>query len=280
MRLNLFIPARGACQNTPLPPLGLIPLPPKPFKTALGGGVQALWWVPSPRREGLATLTETSVANVLKGSRLVLSLSRRGRQLVAEVSANIETANTAVTSPITTFTASWVAQLLGYARRYRGSRIVETFTALAVRSYLLLYPFVRLDLVIKGPLSNFSFIWRTLNSPAGQVFTHPLTGALIWDIKSEGLKTSDLSKARELLVLAFNDADCEGGIPPEEAVLDAEAHAIAGTSFARWKARYKLLWGFVFFAPSAFNKPRRAKKARSIRKRIAKRLVRAVGQRF
>ena len=44
--------------------------------------------------------------------------------------------------------------------------------------------------------------------------------------------------------------------------------------------RYKLSWEQALFMPTRINRPRKTKKARSIRKRLAKRLVRVAGRRF
>ena len=130
---------------------------------------------------------------------MVLCLSRQGRQITAEIRTVIPSEGTSASVPITTFTASWVAQLLGYPRRYRNSRIVETFTSVAIRSYLLLFPLVPLDLIVKGPLANFSFIWHSLNSAAGQVFTNPVTGALVWDAKGLEENVGGFDKIKETL---------------------------------------------------------------------------------
>ncbi len=240
-----------------------------------------MWWVADYKPLEDIYASPERYTKIPKNGNLVLCLSRRRRQIVGEVRTSVgDGEGLAVSTPVTTFTASWIAQLLGYSKRYRGSRVVETFTAIAIRSYLLLYPFTPLSLLIKGPVSNFNYIWSTLNSPAGQVFTHPLTGALVWDIKNMSQVSGGVSRIKEILAGAFEDACCDADSVPDEAVFEAEAHAIAGSLGERWKTRYKLTWHFIFFAPTAFNKPRRPKKARSIKKRLTKRLVKAVGHRF
>jgi len=113
------------------------------------------------------------------GLRLFLTLARRGRQVTAEVAGGLGPRGAAGTSPITTFTGGWVASLLGYGRKYRGTRLIETFLATAVRSYLLLYPFAPLCLSVKGALSAFGPLWRGLNSASKQIFVSPLTRSLI-----------------------------------------------------------------------------------------------------
>jgi len=108
---------------------------------------------------------------------------RRSRQVRAEILASSAFLNEGRTQPITLFTGSWVAQLLGYGRKYRSTKLIETFTAVAVRSYLLLYYFVPFALSVQGPFANFNFFWRNINMPANQVFVHPIMGSIVWDLR-------------------------------------------------------------------------------------------------
>lgn len=48
----------------------------------------------------------------------------------------------------------------------------------------------------------------------------------------------------------------------------------------RGLARFSLTWNQVVFMPTALSRPRRAKRARGIKKRRAKRLVALAGRRF
>lgn len=69
-----------------------------------------------------------------------------------------------------------------------------------------------------------------------------------------------------------------GGAPSLEGeILDYEARSVFASSAID---RYRFSWDQVLFLPTRINRPRRAKKARSIRKRLSKRLVRASGRRF
>lgn len=72
-----------------------------------------------------------------------------------------------------------MAHLLGYGRKFRGTRLIETFLATAVRSYLLLYPFAPLALSVKGAVAAFGPLWRGLNAPTKQIFMSPLTRSYI-----------------------------------------------------------------------------------------------------
>lgn len=158
-------------------PAGPGPAPLNPAPTGRQG-LALPWWAPRvgvpPQR-----IFIPRPSPIRGGLRLFLTVSRRGRQLSAEVAGGIGPDGAAGTSPITTFTGGWVAHLLGYGRKYRGSRLIETFLATVVRSYLLLYPFAPLCLSVKGAVSAFAPLWRGLNSPAKQVFLSPLTRSLV-----------------------------------------------------------------------------------------------------
>lgn len=49
-----------------------------------------------------------------------------------------------------------MAHLMGYGRKYRGSRLIEAFLALALRTYFLMYPFAPIALCLKGPVAGFA----------------------------------------------------------------------------------------------------------------------------
>jgi len=189
---------------------------------------------------------------------------------------------------VTLFTGSWVAHLLGYGRKHRGSKLIETFTAVAVRSYLLVHHFVPLSLVVKGPFANFNFFWRQINTPASQVFFHPIAATVLWDVRAPrelGRTKEDLAQWLSASLLEFGSPDVAEAAPLvlEQALKDAVDlwAGLGATSAWRYRqAAYRFSWASVFFAPTRLSRPRRAKKARSIRKRLAKRLVRAAGRRF
>lgn len=71
-----------------------------------GGPRQLFWWTPRSRWGRLNASVGSSALSVAKSTYLTLCLSRRGRQLVAEVGANIvgEVGIPATFSPVTTFT--------------------------------------------------------------------------------------------------------------------------------------------------------------------------------
>ena len=214
------------------------------------------------------------------GLRLFVTLARRGRQLRAEVAGGLGYQGAAGTSPITTFTGGWVAHLLGYGRKFRGTRLIETFLATAVRSYLLLYPFAPLALSVKGAVASFGPLWRGLNAPAKQVFLSPLTRSYIWDVPPQPKAAGGGAGAREALLEVFADLGRGGGTPPRGLELDLAAHLVGVAPQPRGLARYALTWRQVIFLPTAIPRPRRAKRARGIKKRQAKRLVAQAGRRF
>lgn len=93
----------------------------------------------------------------LKSTKLTLALARRGRQAVGEFLLTLVDDDVEISRPLTLFTGSWVAQLLGYTRKYRGVKLVEAFMGSALRSYLILYNFMPFRLCLKGPFFNFNF---------------------------------------------------------------------------------------------------------------------------
>lgn len=93
----------------------------------------------------------------LKSVRLTLTLARRGRQATGELGLTLVGVEMGPSTPLTLFTGSWIARLLGYPRKYRGVKLIEAFMGSALRSYLLLYNFIPFCLCLKGPFFNFNF---------------------------------------------------------------------------------------------------------------------------
>lgn len=154
--------------------LTLYPTEPRP----LGGVSQAkrLAWPQRPGRKllirctwweaGFLNAADVSVVQrsqaaspaleALKSTKLTLSLARQGRQAAVELALTLVNFEGEASHPVTLFTGSWVAHLLGYPRKYRGARLIETFLGSAVRSYLLLYHFVPFCLRVRGAFFNFN----------------------------------------------------------------------------------------------------------------------------
>lgn len=261
---------------------------PRPILWALAGpaprpsrGPELPWWAPRrPLGGGGPQGAAPRPSPIRGGLRLFLTVSRRGRQVRAEVAGGLGPEGSAGTSPITTFTGGWVASLLGYGRKYRGSRLIETFLATAVRSYLLVYPFAPLCLAVKGAVSAFAPLWVGLNSPSKQVFLSPLTRSLIWDVPPQPKAEGGRAGARGALLALLADLGRGGATPPRGLELDTAAHLLGVGAGSRGVARYALTWRQVVFLPTALSRPRRAKRARGVRKRLAKRLVSLAGRRF
>lgn len=148
----------------------------------------------------------------------------------------------------------------------------------ALRSYLALYSFVPLCLCLKGPFFNFSFFWRTINSPSSQVFLHPITMEILWDVRFPADMSFSANKLKEFLGASAEEFG-RGNLPIfNDEVLNYEIKNLGASPNGR--LRYSLSWGQVLFLPTRLDRPRRQKKARGIRKRLAKRLVRSTGRRF
>lgn len=169
---------------------------------------------------------------------------------------------------------------MGYGRKYRGSRLIETFLAMALRTYLLTYPFAPIALCLKGSVASFGPLWRTINTPADQIFINPISHSYTWDVSPQPRAMGGLKGARVALAALFADLNRGQPRPPRGSELDMAAHLVGVGPMARGKALYRLTWKQVIFLPTAINQPRRAKRARGIRKRMAKRLVRTAGRRF
>lgn len=133
---------------------------------------------PSPSLVPYFSLT-AQTAEVLRCVHFTTVLSRRGRQCIAEFQLTTLSPDVDETLPVTIFTGGWMARLLGYPHKYRGARVVETFLAAALRSYLLLYDFFPRTLALRGAFCRFTPFWRLVNAPADQIFSHPLTARLI-----------------------------------------------------------------------------------------------------
>lgn len=214
----------------------------------------------------------------LKGVKLILTLTRRGRQATGELALSLVGLEVGPSSPLTLFTGSWIAHLLGYPRKYRGVKLIEAFMGSALRSYLMLYNFVPFCLCLKGAFFNFNFFWKTVNNPSGQIFAHPITMEVLWDIRVPADISHSLDRLKEFMAASAEEFG-RGGLPSlDDEILDYEAKTLKG--LLPHRVRCALTWGQVFFLPTRLNKPRRPKKARSIRKRLSKRLVRASGRRF
>ena len=227
--------------QTPQPPQYLrAPTRPlsSPKATAAPNPARGVWWSLS---HGCAPGFSSTYGSpqlsseALKNIRLALSLSRRGRQATAELALTLITHEDEATSPVTLFTGSWVAHLLGYSRKYRGAKLVEAFLGAAVRSYLTLYHFAPLSLRVRGPFFNFNFFWRVLNSPASQIFVHPITLGLVWDIRLPASVGSSFCEVREAMAEALDEFG-RGGVPHlDDEILDYEARAMCGSLEARYR---------------------------------------------
>lgn len=245
--------------------------------------IRRTWWEAGFLNAADVSVVQRSQAaspalEALKSTKLTLSLARQGRQAAVELALTLVNFEGEASHPVTLFTGSWVAHLLGYPRKYRGARLIETFLGSAVRSYLLLYHFVPFCLRVRGAFFNFNSFWKILNSPASQVFIHPIALDIIWDVRLPLSVGFSFNEAKEALAAAVGEFG-RGGMPGlEDEILEYEAKALVGLGAAQ--NRYKFSWEQVLFLPTRMNRPRRAKKARSIRKRLSKRLVRATGRRF
>lgn len=121
-------------------------------------------------------------ATVFQSVELAVMMWKQGRQTTAELRLATSRAGRIRATPVVTFTSGWITRLLVYPRKFRMSKVVEAFTAVALRTYLLAYSFWPLTLTVRGAFGAFSGFWRLVNSPSGQVFNHPITGSAMYDV--------------------------------------------------------------------------------------------------
>ena len=101
---------------------------------------------------------------------------------------------------------------------------------------------------------------------------------VLWDIRFPTGIDSSLDRLKEFMGASAEEFG-RGGLPIfDNEILDYEVKSLRSSPAGC--SRYALSWAQILFLPTRLNQPRRQKKARSIRKRLAKRLVRAAGRRF
>lgn len=74
-----------------------------------------------------------------------------------------------------------------------------------------------------------------LNSPASQIFVHPITLGLVWDIRLPTSVGSSFSEVKEAMAAALAEFG-RGGVPHlDDEILDYEARAMCGALGARYR---------------------------------------------
>jgi hypothetical protein len=140
-----------------------------------------------------------------------------------------------------------------------------------------------MTLIVNGPFGSFPAFWRLVNNPTGQVFLHPMTGEIVYDLAIPRAVADTPETSRDFLIESAAEQLNVLGSTITPALLEAETaslKAAAARTRSTSVARLSLTWAQALFLPTRAGSPRRTKKARSIRKRLAKRLVKLAGYRF
>ena len=96
-------------------------------------------------------------------------------------SANVHTGGVSQ-EVLTEVAATSVAARFGYSRRYQRAHFVRLSFLKHLRRYLLTLGQLRCGLSVMGVIRQFRGYFKALNTPAGQIFQHPLTQGWVVDV--------------------------------------------------------------------------------------------------
>jgi hypothetical protein len=144
---------------------------------------------------------------------------------------------------------------------------------------------------LRGPLPEFSLFWTRLNSASGEIFLNPLTNDIISDVQPSRDITTQVQLSSwlnaEFSRFEFNSTDNAKqsslkavSLQDSLAFFLRQLSSYKGSTPIRWLPRFSVLWATaiaVSLTPHGFTKNKRA---RSIKKRLSKRLVRRTQFRF
>lgn len=184
-------------------------------------------------------------------------------------------------------TSTLVGAALGYTRRYRRVFFLQQCLFKHLRRYLLLLLPHQLELQLLGVMPRFRACWRTLNQATNEVFLHPITNSPVYDA---GLVRRQLSAAggglgclkvlhAALTDLAFTSVEEKKTFftqfekDVERALCDAYGRAVG------WQ-RYEVRWVLLHIRQTHGHGQTRHCRARSIKRRRAKKLVKQTKFRF
>lgn len=180
-----------------------------------------------------------------------------------------------------------VAAALGFTRQQRRAYFIQQCLFRHVRRYLLVLSPTSLDLRIRGIFPRLRSCWRALTSATGELFAHPHTAALLADIELTALAIQRAGTLETCLTSLLDRVNWVGearaaaldeGLDQLRlellAELSSRAHLRAG-----WR-RFQLSWARVFVLHSHVHGYVKHRRARSIKRRQTKRLVRQTMFRF
>lgn len=206
---------------------------------------------------------------------------------------------------LTEVTATSVAAMFGYARRYQRAGFIRQSLFRHFRRYFLVLGSFTCSLGIFGVLRHFRALFKVLNSPSGQAYRHPLSNAWVSDfgleLRSIARKDilnmnkdalSGLVKAHvidnltsQITTKMMPSATDEASV--SEIVRDLTEHFWSTLRQSRrlnryyaYLYRYTLVWEDFSFMKGSLHGFHKFKRARSIKKRRTKRLVKKTKYRF
>lgn len=187
---------------------------------------------------------------------------------------------------LTELTSSNVISALAVPANLRYSKPLEKFIALTIRRVLLqLYP-ITFQIFIKNQSSVFGPFWRLLNFPTNEIYINPLTNTWVFDVKLKNLMTITPNRIAYTL---FHAAVLEPASVLNNSYKTAAATFIASffknkqePAYTTKSIEYRLTlnWSCVFLMPNSLHCLIKQKKARSIKKRLTKRLTALAQRRF
>lgn len=194
--------------------------------------------------------------------------------------------------PIFEFLNTYLCSAFNYSKKFRALNLIQTCLLKHLRRYLLILGVLTANLFVVGLISNFNFYWKLLNSAQQEIYLHPISGEIVYDIGLTPAKLSLISSESQKTYLAniFEDLQIDNSLNPSsmeslewllasgELDLRAWSHSTLGKE-QRWQ-RYILTWENLLFLPKYNHGSVKAKKARSIKRRRTKILVTSTKYRF
>jgi hypothetical protein len=184
-------------------------------------------------------------------------------------------------------TSSTVAAALGFSRQQRDAYFIQQCLFRHIRRYLLVLEAGVVGLRLVGALPRLRVCWQALTRPTMELFNHPLTGELLLDIRITRQQLKKLGS-----VQACFDLACEPSNWIESERVGVSAQQLRALkdqcvtaaerrlrSAVAWQ-RYWLTWGRAWVFHGVPHSVHRQRRARSIKRRHVKRLVKATQYRF
>ena len=184
-------------------------------------------------------------------------------------------------------TTATVAAALGFPRQQRGAYFIQQSLFKHLRRALLLLGLQMPVVWLVGALPRLRLFWATLTKATGEVFFHPVTGELVPDVRVTAVQVRRLGSIPTVLAQVLDPANVLLGPSAAEATdrLAALGRGLAREVASRLRThrtwqRYWVTWGQVWALGGAARGALRQPRARSIKRRLAKRLVRTTQYRF